>query len=60
MSAHLLVGGALQPAGSLIGGAVSSLYGIPLLFAAAGAIPMLTGAIAFFSPALRDIDGELS
>ncbi|MBP0724396.1 MFS transporter [Bacillus sp. RG28] len=60
MSARLLVGGMLQPVGSYLGGAVSSLYGIPFLFIGAGIVPAVTAFVAYYIPKLKDIDGELT
>ncbi|MFD0693819.1 MFS transporter [Paenibacillus sp. GCM10027628] len=59
MSARLMVGGALQPAGSYMGGALASAYGLPLLFSIAGAIPLFTAVVAYLAPFMKGIDGEL-
>ncbi|WP_187274279.1 MFS transporter [Paenibacillus sp. N3.4] len=59
MSARLIVGGSLQPVGSYMGGIVASVFGLPVLLAVAGSIPIITAAAAYFAPVMKGIDGEL-
>ncbi|WP_171686998.1 MFS transporter [Paenibacillus planticolens] len=59
MSARLMVGGSLQPAGSYMGGIIANSYGIPVLLVIAGSIPILTAFAAYFAPVMKGIDGEL-
>jgi len=59
-SIRFLIGGGLQPFGAFAGGAIAEHYGVPVLFAIAGLLPMLCASAAFLLPRLKILDGDLS
>ncbi len=59
-SIRFLIGGGLQPFGAFAGGAIAEHYGVPVLFAIAGLLPMLCASAAFLLPRLKTLDGDLS
>ncbi|MNI86786.1 hypothetical protein D3C73_1439110 [compost metagenome] len=59
-SIRLLIGGGLQPLGAFAGGAIAELYGLPVLFLAAGLLPAICASLALLLPVLKGLDGDLS
>lgn len=54
-----LIGGSLQPVGGGLGGVIGQAFGIPALFAGVGMVSLVCSVSAFFSPALRRLNGPL-
>ncbi|MFF2019144.1 MFS transporter [Paenibacillus sp. NPDC058177] len=59
-SIRFLIGGSLQPVGAMGGAAIAHAYGLPILFLAAGLIPILCSGVAMLLPVLKGINGDLS
>ncbi|RCX19808.1 putative MFS family arabinose efflux permease [Fontibacillus phaseoli] len=60
-SIRFLIGGALQPVGAFVGGAIAQQYGVGTLILGASLLPLISScAAALFIPGLKALNGDLS